>query len=321
MAISPQHIEQSVDASLLWLAGQHNENWLLLFDNADDTKLKLNNFFPKCRHGNILITTRNQELVGCTTKDAHVNIGGMDQEDAKQLLLNLAHIGVDDTDSSLAESIVEDLHYFALAISQAGAYICCQQLSLKKYQKLYEKEHDNLLQNITLQGQDSSSYSKAVYTTWKLSYDKLDEPAQKFLQACCFLHHTGISETIFKKAASSSGMHFLQDTELKSHIGQLLNLWGETRKFKVELLDFQENVIKSLKSYSLLEYDKINEMYSMHPLVKQWCKTTLQNNKTLMQKCVFGIVSLSIMKTAELKATNTTKHCYHIYWIAQYYLI
>jgi hypothetical protein len=61
-AITPTNVEQSVDACKHWLATKHGQNWLLFFDNADDVQLNLAAFFPKCRFGNILITTRNPQL-------------------------------------------------------------------------------------------------------------------------------------------------------------------------------------------------------------------------------------------------------------------
>src|SRR4051812_8385338 len=73
MTIAPGNIEESADASLRWLARQRNGNWILVFDNADDVKLGLQNFFPPCASGNILVTTRNPELRVHAGKDAHAN--------------------------------------------------------------------------------------------------------------------------------------------------------------------------------------------------------------------------------------------------------
>ena len=50
------------EETLNWLAGQREE-WLLLLNNADDTTFNLRKYFPSCSHGNILITTRNRDVV------------------------------------------------------------------------------------------------------------------------------------------------------------------------------------------------------------------------------------------------------------------
>ena len=84
MAISPINVEQSVAACLQWLASQYKQkqNWLLFFDNADDVQLKLARFFPDCRFGNILVTTRNPQLSIHAGDNADEKIAGMDPEDA-----------------------------------------------------------------------------------------------------------------------------------------------------------------------------------------------------------------------------------------------
>jgi len=113
---------------------------------------------------------------------------------------------------------IKELHCFALAVAQAGAFIHCHS-SLRDYRELYRRERDNLLQNEETQGQDP--YSLAVYSTWRLSYDKLDESARIFLQVCSCLHHEGISEEMFEKAALSQ--HNLEDSELQDEVTELLN--------------------------------------------------------------------------------------------------
>src|SRR5215471_13556263 len=52
-------IGKSYKDTLNWVSTQHNE-WLLLFNGADDAKLNLREYLPLSSHGNILITTRNQ---------------------------------------------------------------------------------------------------------------------------------------------------------------------------------------------------------------------------------------------------------------------
>jgi len=96
-----------VDASLRWLASQTHQNWLLVFDNADNVDLKLKQYFPSCSSGNILITTRNRELRHYTAKDADADVKGMDLEDAKGLLLFLARVEGNVKNVALAETIVQ----------------------------------------------------------------------------------------------------------------------------------------------------------------------------------------------------------------------
>jgi hypothetical protein len=77
--------DPSQDA-LKWFAAKQ-EHWLLLFNNADDPKINLNKFFPKCNHGNILITSRNPGLHGY---GGHSQVSDMDKAEAVTLLLKSA---------------------------------------------------------------------------------------------------------------------------------------------------------------------------------------------------------------------------------------
>jgi len=101
-----------VEASLRWLASQTDQNWLLVFDNADNVDLKLKQYFPSCSSGNILITTRNRELRHYSAKDADADVKGMDLEDAKKLLLVQARAESNVENNALAETIVQVNYFF-----------------------------------------------------------------------------------------------------------------------------------------------------------------------------------------------------------------
>jgi hypothetical protein len=73
--------------ALSWLARQHEE-WLLLFNNADDAKLNLRKYFPSCSHGNILITSRNHDTrLHAPSPQSNYNVSNLAPDDARCLLL------------------------------------------------------------------------------------------------------------------------------------------------------------------------------------------------------------------------------------------
>ena len=108
-AITPANVEQSVDACKHWLATIYKQNWLLFFDNADDVQLNLAVFFPQCRFGNILITTRNPQLSTYADQGADAKVADMDPEDAKYLLMQLSRAENTDENKELAANIVKVL--------------------------------------------------------------------------------------------------------------------------------------------------------------------------------------------------------------------
>ncbi|KAJ7800408.1 P-loop containing nucleoside triphosphate hydrolase protein, partial [Mycena olivaceomarginata] len=262
--IAPVGVGKSAAASLRWLAGKR-EAWLLFFDNADDVQLDISKFFPNCAFGNILITTRNQDLIFHASEGADSKVSDMDPDDAKELLFLLSRAPRSDDQEKLAAAIVKELHYFPLAVSQAGSYIQ-RQCTLRKYLELYPRHRDHLLQHKKTQGQ--SAYGLAVYATWDMSYNKLSSAGKTLLQICSFLHHVGISEQIFEKAASSwldlvdSDVHG-EASWLLTELGRRDRSWDST-----VFLD----LIRELRSYSLIELDGEIDSYAVHPLVQHWSR-------------------------------------------------
>ncbi|KAJ7752697.1 P-loop containing nucleoside triphosphate hydrolase protein [Mycena metata] len=105
-------VGDSAQAALRWLQSNHTR-WLLFFDNADDPKINLNNFLPRCNHGNIIITSRNPEL---RSYGAHTLVSDMEEADAITLLLRRANKESSEENLKLATGIVKELYYLPLAI-------------------------------------------------------------------------------------------------------------------------------------------------------------------------------------------------------------
>jgi hypothetical protein len=52
----------TIEDALLSLASRNaKSNWIMFFNNANDPEPELSEYFPKCTHGNIIITTRNRQ--------------------------------------------------------------------------------------------------------------------------------------------------------------------------------------------------------------------------------------------------------------------
>ncbi|KAF8182443.1 hypothetical protein K438DRAFT_1724919 [Mycena galopus ATCC 62051] len=262
----------SAQDGLLWLTSKVEE-WLLFFDNADDPSINLYNFIPQCNHGNIIITSRNPGL--CVYAGSHSLVSDMEEEDAVALLLKSA---VQDTTIHTERVATEiALHYFPLAIVQAGAFISKSQ-DLDSYLALYTKNQAQLLREKPAQSHDR--YALTVYTTWQISFNQLTSPAAMFLQHCSFLHYNGISELIFSYASTYT---FLPDEpskeELRGPLEFLSHFIGPTGKWNS--LQFL-HVTNEVQAYSLINFDAEKKLFSIHPLVHAWCQTTVYNPKRYM---------------------------------------
>jgi hypothetical protein len=97
-------VGDSPQDALRWL-GATDTPWLLFFDSADDPKINLNQFFPKCTHGNIVITSRNPALR--VHAGSSQLVSDMEEEDAVELLLKSAQQDVTSTNKDIAAEIVK----------------------------------------------------------------------------------------------------------------------------------------------------------------------------------------------------------------------
>ncbi|KAJ7904907.1 hypothetical protein B0H13DRAFT_1881496 [Mycena leptocephala] len=271
------HAGDTVWHALQWLVAQRTE-WLLLFNNADDTGIDLQQFMPGCSHGNILITTRNPAL--CVhAPDSHYRLSDMEEADAVELLLRSSLTEYSPEKKQIAREIVQVLHYFPLAIIQAGAYIS------------KTSHRARLLKEKPAQTQDG--YAFTVYTTWEISFNRLSKPAVQLLQLCSFLHHEGITETIFSRAIPYKG------TEL-GELGPTTEDLRDAREFLAQFvapsgtwdsLTFAE-VIAEIQGYSLIELDGQKKICSIHPLVHTWTQSMLPDAQSTWH-CMVTIIQMS----------------------------
>ncbi|KAF5378210.1 hypothetical protein D9757_009174 [Collybiopsis confluens] len=291
-------------SGLRWLA-KNKEDWMLLYDNADDPGISLGNFLPSCNHGNIIITTRNSHLQQLALQSCELR--DMAEDDGIRLLLKHAIKGRELTAEQKLEaaSIAQKLQYFALALVHAGAYIS-QLNCLDSYLNIYEKHHSKLMSENLLQSSDN--YSIAVYATWDLSWSQLNEECRALLGICSCLHYERIPREIFQRAMEALGKYKIPDDQiikLKSY-DLLRVLTAETFKWD----DFRMNhIIRSITSYSLLTIDK-NNTYSLHPLIFQWIRDRkdIIKNDTLIEQ-VQSFVALAISDADIAFLQSLVPHC------------
>jgi tetratricopeptide (TPR) repeat protein len=293
--------------ALRWLSLEHRE-WLFVLDNADDPELKLGDWLPPCRHGNVLITSRNP---GCRVYAPKFNceVSGMKPEEAMDLLLTCAMEQDPDAPKTqaLGSSIVRDLGYLALAIVQAGSYIS-QSCTLEEYPDVYKQSRADLLRQHSIQSTDD--YEWTVYTTWEISWKRLGGLAATFLRLCASLHFDGITKEMFKKAAAgmsrregSDGSEISNDSadtpsrqaaQFLSTFQTVEGCWKDFEFYKV---------IAELGSYSLISMNKERNVYSIHPLVHAWARDRMSiEERKAAWACSTEMLSFSIV--SEYDAAN-----------------
>ncbi|MFL6075519.1 MAG: FxSxx-COOH system tetratricopeptide repeat protein [Mycobacteriales bacterium] len=213
-------------------------DWLLIFDNADDTEA-VDRLLPDLPRGHVLITTRRQAWPSAET----VRVDALSTDAAVDYLR--CRTGVDDRPT--ATSLAEALGNLPLALSQAAAVIA-DGMTAGEYLDLLHTRAPELF----AEGHPPD-YRASVTTTWQVSFDRLSSApaAVALIRLCAFL------------AADAVPLDVLQPSRdmPADVVGALTDPLARSR------------ATGALRKYSLAEV--ANGQLSMHRLVQLVVRTQL----------------------------------------------
>jgi len=279
----------------MWLSNIP-EQWLLIFDNADDPSIDISRYFPVGSRGTILVATRNPDCKVHQTVGSY-EFAGMGVEEAVDLLLKT--IGTDDlsldTLRDTARNVVTTLGNLALAIIQAGAAIRQNLCRIEDYCDMYRRRRQELLSRAPAQA--SSDYRYTVYTTWEVSVNMIEgissevaSHALELLRLFSFFHFDGISEEIFRRAWKNTTREVCSDWTALNQVGWLCEDIFEWDPYHVR------EAVTLLSSFSLIKVDGSTNNVSMHPLVHTWACDRLgiaEQKKWLLTTALMLAASIS----------------------------
>ena len=279
-------VDGSVESVLQWISFLQEE-WLIVFDNADASPLEVvEKFIPPGNRGNILITSRNKSMGRIVSFENRIEIKEMEEADAITLLLRASCLDPLPEHLVDAKKIVTELYCIPLAIDHAGAYIEAGKCDIDQYLRQFSVHQQALMTDATFTG--ASKYNKTVYGTWNLSFNEIEKRASRhstpkdaqaaqaailILQICAFYHHTNISKEIFQSAAEKA---MKQDVNADSFrkLPQAVTLLDYTLLGLDNDGNWDEFIfgqgISVLLSFSLIKREQSFKTFSVHPLVHYW---------------------------------------------------
>ena len=268
-----------------WLACS-SQRWLLVIDNADNLEIDYSKYIPPSRRGDILFTTRNPEC-GTYNTVGRETLGDLQPELARELLLRATETAQNrwKEKEKAAMDVVEVLGSHTLAIIQAGAFIRQKLCTFEQYPIIFQQQKGKLLK---FHSKQNMSTYRNVYTTFEVSAEYLqnskkpeDSDALDFLHILAFMHNSGISEAIFRKASKYASklrdMGISNDEEVLSlsvrHIARLPKYIQQEWPSLQELLRWRE-ARAILESLSIITVHENNDSItiSTHSLVHAWAK-------------------------------------------------
>lgn len=254
-----------------WLSKPENSQWLLVFDNADNLELvPIQRYLPGVNWGHIIITSRNQAVIGDIVEEGHV-LNPLTTEDAMRLLLNRSGVqNPSPSETEEARNIANLLGSLPLALIQAGGFIRSRRKTLQEYHKLFLSRRNDLLQFSSYIG----DVEKTVCTVWEINFKQIEQEspdAVNLLLLFSFLEPSCIPELILHRGSSpqkrwgSNGEVIETRAEDEGIENCLTNVIQGDLEFDI--------AIEKLLSFSLISCNKESgglRNFSIHPLV-QYC--------------------------------------------------
>jgi tetratricopeptide (TPR) repeat protein len=179
--------------------GESN-NWLLIYDNADDLKL-LDPFLPKDRTGHILITTRSS-FAGQLAR--LIALDRLSETEGAALLLRRSGLrdSASEADVDAARALIREMDGLPLALEQAGAFIEEMHVSPSEYLSLFHEQPAELLD---FESDVIPPDHISVFKTFSLSLfhiERVSCAASDLIKMCAFLAPDGVPEELFPASSN-----------------------------------------------------------------------------------------------------------------------
>ncbi|KAI0857353.1 P-loop containing nucleoside triphosphate hydrolase protein [Xylaria cubensis] len=285
-----------------WLCNEHNGQWLMVLDSADDIDVfydvsqdgkqstptgeemkALWAYLPQSSNGSIIITTRNKDLAfRLTGHHSHViDVGPMDHTDALALLKTKSGPQFDEVSGI---ELVEALGHMPLAIGQAAAYIQqrAPRTSVKKYLKEFRQNEQKQLSLLNYDGGDlrrDVNASNSVIATWQISFEHIRSQrptATELLSLMSFFDCQAIQEELVQPIPSNENgnLETHSDDESTSTSESSNNASEDDTYYE----EFEED-IATLQNYCLISTNEIGDTFEMHGLVQLSTRKWLDMHK------------------------------------------
>ncbi|PIG69514.1 hypothetical protein AARAC_012044 [Aspergillus arachidicola] len=284
--IKPAEAKDQVKA---YLSREHAGRWLLIFDNADDINMwiqdsnthpALKNFLPQNEHGHIVFTTRNRKLAVKIASSYVISIPDQDQDTAMMILQKSLPKNYFSDDNSAATILLEHLAFLPLAITQAAAYINENSMRLKEYIDLLQEQEADVVELLSEEFEDEGRYKDTqnpVATTWWISFQQiqhLNTLASDYLSLMACINPRNIPQSFLPQPASKKKLNdaigllkaysfvSAQAEEGLLSVHRLVHL--ATRSWMRKKHQFTTNILKAT--------DRLNEIFpdSSHGNRKLW---------------------------------------------------
>ncbi|MFL1899826.1 FxSxx-COOH system tetratricopeptide repeat protein [Streptomyces tauricus] len=214
------------------------DNWLLVFDNAENVEL-VRNFFPANGPGKIIVTSRNREWER-VAMSLPVNV--FEREESIELLQKRSpDLSLEDADQLAAA-----LGDLPLAVEQAGAWRAVTGMLVEDYIDLLDRRSPEILRL-----DPAPDYPVSVAAAWDISLGRIKENspgARELLDICACMAPEPIPLSLLRRS---------RGVDISADVDPIL---GESIK--------RGRAIRALTQFSLVKLDLRANTLQMHRLLQ-----------------------------------------------------
>ncbi|KAF2266736.1 TPR-like protein [Lojkania enalia] len=268
----------TLSAGIYWLS-RCTKPWLLIFDNADDPDLGIEEYFPSGGNGHILVTTRNPRAAE-ETRAGRIRFRGMEAQEAVTFLLKAACSDTPyDTIPSTpkrricAEKIAIELGFLPLALAHAGATIRRNIFTLERYLEYYLGCRKSTMSHSHINSADDVN----VITTWEIPFQRIArrgslkyKDAVDLMHVIAFMHFETIPEAAFQRPWTNLTKYSANQRQRPDILRLVWNIEAQAR-FR--------RAIGVLYDHSIIDFEPSNSSCSMHPVVHKWARERLASDE------------------------------------------
>lgn len=275
----PGHQDPQVNILQLvrdWLEIHTDHEWLMVIDNVDiaDTLFHervngrtLTEYIPQTQRGSLLYTSRNRDVaVDILHGGDLVHVGPMSPNEAHKLL---STIGRSESEEADISSLLQELEYIPLAITQAAAFMNKRNRSAGQYLSLFRGSDSAKAQLLAHEFVDHGREARSresVAKTWMISFAHISEinpRAAEMLSLMSCYDQQSIPPSLFRNQNEDE-------------------------------FDFVE-AVELLRAFSLIRVAGSGTTYSMHRLV-QIAMTTWLSATGAQTEAAFKLRALAIVE-------------------------
>ncbi|WP_306457896.1 FxSxx-COOH system tetratricopeptide repeat protein, partial [Streptomyces sp. SA15] len=219
-------------------AGAPYDNWLLVFDNAEDVEA-VRNYFPTNGPGKVIVTSRNRAWERVATP-LPVNV--FEREESVELLQKRSpDLSVED-----ADRLAEALGDLPLAVEQAGAWRAVTGMLVDEYLDLLAQRSPEILEL-----DPAPDYPVSVAAAWDISLERIQQNnpgARQLLDICASMAPEPIPRSMLRGSRGVS---------ITAEIDPLL-------REPIRL----NRAVRDLSQFSLIKVDPRSDTLQMHRLLQ-----------------------------------------------------